>query len=41
MLIPERSPVVSARDAVVPTSSRTITEVFSTAVLAGGGGGRC
>ena len=30
----------SARDAAVPTSLPTITEVFSSAVLAGGGG-RC
>ena len=38
VLIPERSPVVSARGAAVPTSLPTITEVFSSAVLAGGGG---
>ena len=40
VLVPERSPVVSARGAVVPTSLPTslptITEVFSSAVLAGG-----
>ena len=36
VLVPERSPVVSARGAAVPTSLPTITEVFSCAVLAGG-----
>ena len=36
VLVPERSPVVSARGAAVPTSLRTIAEVFSSAVLAGG-----
>ena len=41
VLVPERSPVVSARGAAVPTSLPTITEVFSSAVCAGGGGGRC
>ena len=35
VLVLERSPVVSARGAAVPT----ISEVFSSAVLAGGGGG--
>ena len=38
VLVPERSPVVSARGAAVPTSLPTISEVFSSAVLAGGGG---
>ena len=38
VLVPERSPVVSARGGAVPTSLPTITEVFSSAVLAGGGG---
>ena len=36
VLVPERSPVVSARGAAVPTSLPTITEVFSSAVFAGG-----
>ena len=35
VLVPERSPVVSARIAAVPTSLLTISEVFSSAVLAG------
>ena len=35
VLVPERSPVVSARGAAVPTSLPTISEVFSSAVLAG------
>ena len=39
MFVPERSPVVSARGAAVPTSLPTITEVFSSAVLTRGGGG--
>ena len=38
VLVAERYPVVSARGAAVPTSLPTITEVFSSAVLAGGGG---
>ena len=38
VFVPELSPVVSARGAVVPTSLPTISEVFSSAVLAGGGG---
>ena len=38
VLVPERSPVVSARGAAVPTSLLTISEVFSSAVSAGGGG---
>ena len=37
VLVPERSPVVSARGAAVLTSLPTISEVFSSAVLAGGG----
>ena len=37
VLVPERSPVVSARGAAVPTSLLTISEVFSSAVLTGGG----
>ena len=37
VLVPERSPVVSARGSAVPTSSLTSSEVFSSAVLAGGG----
>ena len=36
VLVPKRSPVVSARGAAVPTSLPTISEVFSSAVLAGG-----
>ena len=36
VLVPEMSPVVSARGAAVPTSLPTISEVFSSAVLAGG-----
>ena len=39
VLVPERSPVVSATGAAMPTSLPTISEVFSSAVLAGGGGG--
>ena len=41
VLVPERSPVVSARGAAVPTSLPTIPEVFSSAVFAGGGGHCC
>ena len=33
----ERSPVLSARGSAVPTSLPTISEVFSSAVLVGGG----
>ena len=36
VLVPERSPVVYAMSAAVPTSLPTISEVFSSAVLAGG-----
>ena len=36
-LVPERSPVVSARGSAMPTSLPTISEVFSSAVLVGGG----
>ena len=38
VLVPERSPVVSARGSFVLTSLPTISEVFSSAVLVGGGG---
>ena len=38
-LVPEMSPIVSVRGTAVPTSLPTISEVFSSAVLAGGGGG--
>ena len=37
VLIPEMFPVVSARGTAVPTSLPTISEVFSSAVLVGGG----
>ena len=36
VLVPEMSPVVSARGTAVPMSLPTISEVFSSAVLAGG-----
>ena len=36
MFVPEMYPVVSARGTAVPTSLPTISEVFSSAVLAGG-----
>ena len=39
VLVPEMSLIVSVRGAAVPTSLPTISEVFSSAVLAGGGGG--
>ena len=38
VLVPEMSPIISGRGAAVPTSLPTISEVFSSAVLAGGGG---
>ena len=38
VFVPEMSPVVSARGAAVPRSLPTISEVFSSAVLARGGG---
>ena len=37
VLVPEMSPIVSARGAAVLTSLPTISEVFSSAVLARGG----
>ena len=37
VLVPEMSPVVSARGAAVPTFLPTMSEMFSSAVLAGGG----
>ena len=36
VFVPEMSPVISARGAAVPTSLPTISEVFPSAVLAGG-----
>ena len=39
VLVPEMSPVVSARGAAMPTFVPTMSEMFSSAVLAGGG--RC
>ena len=36
VLVPERSPVISARGAAVPTSLPTITEIYSSVVFAGG-----
>ena len=36
VLVPEMSPIVSVRGTAVPTSLPTISEVFSSAVLAGG-----
>ena len=44
VLVPEMSPIVSMKSAVVPTFLPALSEVFSLAVLAGGrggGGGRC
>ena len=41
VLDPEMSPIVSVRGAAVPTFLTTMSEVFSLAVFAGGGGGRC
>ena len=38
VLVPEMFPVVSARGAAVPMSLPAITEVFSSAIFAGGGG---
>ena len=38
VFVPEMSPVVSVGGTAVPTSLPTISEVFSSAVLAGGGG---
>ena len=38
VLVPEMSPIVSVRGTAVPTSLPTISEGFSSAVLAGGGG---
>ena len=35
-LVPEMSPIVSMKSAVVPTFLPTLSEVFSLAVLAGG-----
>ena len=39
-VLPDVSPVMSARAAAVPMSLSTVGEVMSSAVLAGGGGGR-
>ena len=41
VLVPEMSPIVSMRSAAVLTFLPAMSEVFSLAVLAGGGGGRC
>ena len=41
ILDPEMSPIVSMRSAAGPTLLPTKSEVFSLAVLVGGGGGRC
>ena len=41
MLDTEMSPIVSVRSAAVPAFLVTKSDVFSLAVLAGGGGGRC
>ena len=38
VLVPEMFPVVSARGAAVPMSLPAVTEVFSSAIFAGGGG---
>ena len=37
VLVPQMSPVISARGAAVPTFLPTMSEMFSSAVLAGGG----
>ena len=41
MLDPEMSPIISERSSAVPAFLPTKSEVFSLAVLAGGGEGRC
>ena len=41
VLVPEMSPFVFMKSAVVPTSLSALSEVYSLAVLAGGGGGPC
>ena len=41
MLDREMSPIISVRRAAVPAFLAAKSEVFSPAVLAGGGGGRC
>ena len=38
VLVPEMSPIISMKSAVVPTFLPTLSEGFSLAVLAGGGG---
>ena len=39
VLVPEMFPVISARGAAVPMSLPAVTEVFSSAIFAWGGGG--